>query len=191
LRPTTVLKKEEIGRLARALCQLGYQLQRASRISGNRAIVVSQHALSVTIGPDIISRTHAEHAQLFVSLRSANAEDCLNLLLTRQADIALVYAGPSNEEGPDPPYLQRIVIGWDDLVPVAAPSHGQRYTDLARAGELSIIAYPDHVFLGTVMDSKAKIWRLSYLPTLVPARKLKRKTIPQNSPIFGDQGTQW
>jgi DNA-binding transcriptional LysR family regulator len=153
LRPTTHINRDEISRLAAALRQLGYQLQRTSHLSDNQAVVASQHALSTTVGADMISRIHAEHAQLFVSLRSANAEDCLNLLLTRQADIALIYANPIGTEQADPAYLERITVGGDDLVPVIATSHSQRYKKAACVEQVSFIAYPDRVFLGALMDS--------------------------------------
>ena len=152
LRPTTELNKEEIGRLAGALRQLGYQLQRASRMSGNRAVMASQHALTTTFSPRLLQHVHARNPELYLRLRSANSQECYNLLLTRQADIALLYERPSERILPEASYLERITVGQDHLIPVIGVAEVDTINNAFKRGNLPVIAYPDEVFLGVVMD---------------------------------------
>ncbi|MEO1193832.1 MAG: LysR family transcriptional regulator [Pseudomonadota bacterium] len=152
LRPTTELNKEEIARLAGALRQLGFQLQRASRMSGNRAVLASQHALTTSFTPQLLQQMLAKHEELFLRLRSANSQECYNLLLTRQADIALLYERPLEPIQPDAPYLERITVGADRLIPVIGVTDVEHINRAFSRGVLPVIAYPDEVFLGVVMD---------------------------------------
>lgn len=152
LQPTTELNKEEIGRLAGALRQLGYQLQRASRMSGNRAVLASQHALTTSFAPRLLQKVHEKHTELFLRLRSANSQECYNLLLTRQADIALLYERPSEPILADARYLERITVGEDRLIPVIGVRDVEMINSAFSRGTLPVIAYPDEVFLGIVMD---------------------------------------
>lgn len=168
LRPTTELNKEEIGRLAGALRQLGSQLQRASRMSGNRAVLASQHALTTSFTPRLLQKVHAKHDELFLRLRSANSQECYNLLLTRQADIALLYERPSEPLQPDAHYLERITVGDDRLIPIIGADEVGAINMAFARGNLPVIAYPDEVFLGLVMDR-----------TILPRVRAETEAVPR------------
>ena len=94
-------------------------------------------------------------------LRSANLNEFYGLLLSRQADLIIVYSAPDMVEGLSGDYLASSDIQPDRLIPVLR-------SDLAvtmRMGfvkaEMTIIAYPKDVFFGTIMADRI-------LPSLGP-----------------------
>ncbi len=152
LKPTTDENKAEIARLVGSLRQLSTDLQRSSRLSGNRLVIASQHALTAAFTPRVLRVLQSRHAELYVRLRSANLDDCFSLLLARQADLALLYQAPDQKLDESAEFLQTLTIGTDRLVPVFSAADKGLLNDRFGAGQLPIIAYPNDVFLGQVMD---------------------------------------
>ncbi len=152
LRPTTEDQRDQIARLATRLRQLLEDLKRGERISGNRIILASQHALTTALTPVMIQGLQAEHEDLHIRLRSANLDDCFAMLLARQADIALVYRVPGEEHPLEADYIESITLGTDRLIPVVGTEAGDALNTRFAEGQLPFIAYPGEVFLGKVMD---------------------------------------
>ncbi len=94
LRPAMQQQRDQIVRLAKDLHALVADLRRGDRLATNRIVIASQHALTTALTPLILQRIHALHEDTHVRLRSANLDECFALLLSRQADIALVYRLP-------------------------------------------------------------------------------------------------
>ena len=89
---------------------------------------------------------------IHVRLRSANLDECTGLLLSRQADIAIVYRLPNEPGDFNDDFIEVIVIGSDRFLPVfntPLPSEGD-----GGMRELPVIAYPSEVFFGTVMERR-------------------------------------
>ena len=145
LRPTTEAQREEIGRLVQGLRQLVADLRRGERQSGNRIVIACQHALTAEPTPALVKSFQAKNAAAFVRLRSANHDECFGLLLSRQADVGIVYRVPGTAHPVAAGYVETLVLGEDRLIPVRAAG--------ASDEGLSYVAYPREVFLGGVMEA--------------------------------------
>ena len=119
---------------------------------GNRVIIASQHALTAALTPRILRVLQSRNGELYVRLRSANLDDCYSLLLSRQADLAFLYDLPDNRLGQTADFIRSMRIGDDRLIPVFSAADKDRLNARYAKGELPVIAYPNDVFLGQVMD---------------------------------------
>ena len=146
LHPGVADQRDQMERLASDLRQLTGALQR--RDSQNRFVLASQHALTAALTPGLVARIHAAHANVYLRLRSANLDACFAMLLSRQADCALVYRVTGSQHTMRTDYLETSVIGADELVPVCAPAA------IPMGKALRMIAYPRDVFLGEVIATR-------------------------------------
>jgi LysR family transcriptional regulator, hypochlorite-specific transcription factor HypT len=144
LRPAVTDLRDQMERVVGELRQLTGALRRGD--GANRIVLASQHALTAALTPGLVARVHAAHTDVYLRLRSANLDECFALLLSRQADVALVYrvAGTAHPIGAD--YIETVQIGADDLIPVSVA--------LPVGGALRVIAYPREVFLGEVVATR-------------------------------------
>jgi len=144
---TTREQHEQIVRLAAELRQLVADLRRGERKASNRVVIASQHALTTALTPAVLKSVEAENPDMFVKLRSANLDECFGMLLSRQADMALVYRVPGEDHPIRTDYIEAARIGEDRLVPVISALAAQ---DADRS--MAYIAYPKEVFLGQVLE---------------------------------------
>lgn len=152
LKPTTAEQRDRIAKLATDLRQLVIDLQRGERMVSNRLTIASQHALTTALTPSILKRIHGQGENIHARLRSANLDECFALLLSRQADIGLVYRLPGEDHPIGASFVETAVIGTDRLIPVIAPDAARDLNDRFATGELPYIAYPGEVFFGKVLD---------------------------------------
>ncbi len=152
LRPTTEDQRDQIARIVGSLRQLVADLRRGERSAGNRIVIASQHALTTALTPSILKGIQVRNDDIYVRLRSANLDECFGLLLSRQADIAIVYRLPGAEHPMSADYVETATLGTDRLIPVFAASGISKFNDRLAAGEVPYIAYPDEVFFGQVME---------------------------------------
>ncbi|WP_333814162.1 LysR family transcriptional regulator [Tabrizicola sp.] len=152
LRQVTQAQVGQIEEIAGLLRQLVIDLRRGDRAASNRIVIASQHSLTTSLSPRIIQGIRDRDEDVYVRLRSANLDECFALLLSRNADLAIVYG----LEDSDPfagDFLETIDLWPDQLVPVLR-------SDLARevmagtVSELPFVAYPDDVFFGTIMAER-------------------------------------
>ena len=154
LRPTTLSQSAQIEQLSAALRQLLADLRRGDRIASNRIVIASQHSLTTSLAPRIIQGIQDKGDAIYVRLRSANLDECFGLLLSRQADLAIVYRAPGGGDEFARDYLETLEIGADRLIPVIRRDLSDRFLAPAAETELPIIAYPADVFLGRVMADR-------------------------------------
>lgn len=152
LRPTTEHQHDQISRLVGTLRQLVDDLRRGERIAANRIVLASQHSLTAALTPELVRRVQARNRDIYIRLRTANLDDCFALLLSRQADIALVYSLPGEEFTIAAGFIEVAVIGTDRLVPVYQQGSVSQIDAWLAEGELPYVAYPGEVFFGQVMD---------------------------------------
>lgn len=152
LLPTTQDQRDQIARLANDLRQLVTDLRQGDRKASNRIVVASQHALTAALTPSLLDRVQASNADIFLKLRSANLDECFALLLSRQADLALVYRLPGEDHPISPEFIETATVGQDRLVPVYATSRSGQLAQRMSEGTLPYIAYPGEVFLGQVLE---------------------------------------
>lgn len=152
LRPTLSAQRDQIEALAGQLRQLALDLRRGAQTRSARVTIISQHALTAARAPAIIEEALAHNPDAFVRLRSANLDECLALLLSRQADIALLYRLPGTDHPVRPDFVETVVIGADRLVPVIATDRVGWISAQIGRGEVPSIHYPSEVFLGQVQQ---------------------------------------
>lgn len=163
LRPTTQAQGAQIEQISAALRQLVVDLRRGDRVASNRIVIASQHSLTTSLAPRIIQRIQEGEDEVYVRLRSANLDECYGLLLSRQADLAVVYAAPDMGEELSGDYLETIELGPDRLIPVLRPDLAQDILNSRGSGDVPYVAYPPEVFFGTIMADRI-------LPRLDPGR---------------------
>lgn len=143
--------------LSAQLRQLRDGLAQSGRALG--VTLACQHALTTTHSPAIVAALTKGQARP-VRVRSENREECLLRLLAGEADLAIVYDVPQIAPLALGDAFERVSLGPERLIPVAAPS-------LPRDDELPYIGYPGDVFLGQVMDR-------ALLPRIGSHRRLRR-----------------
>ncbi|WP_421707311.1 LysR family transcriptional regulator [Algihabitans sp.] len=160
-------QRQRMQELAAGLRQLTLDLKRQDRTSQNRIIIASQHAITTAMAPNLVDRL-SDREDLSIRLRSANRNECLVLLMTRQADLILIYESDADRLAADESFLERCPMGREQLLPVYATQRLPQLNEAYALGELPIIAYPSDVFFGTLLETEI-------FPQL-PARSfLKRK----------------
>jgi len=154
LRATTQAQRDQILSLVASLRQLVAELRRGDRISNNKFVLASQHSLTAALTPAILGRIWLRREDIYIRLRSANLDQCFAQLLSRQADMALVYRLPGEKHPIRGDYIETQTIGRDRLIPVIAAGEKVWLDKLLAEGEVTYIAYPADVFLGQVMERR-------------------------------------
>lgn len=162
LKPTTRAQREQIMQLSNGLRQLVADLRRGDSVASNRVVIACQHSLTTEHIPSILRKMPTEREGIYVRLRSANLDACTGLLLSRQANVAIVYRTPDERDDARADFLEEITIGTDRLIPVFNSSLPKAAPEGAGPVETPYIAYPSDVFFGQVMER-------SILPYLSPA----------------------
>ncbi|WLS00824.1 LysR family transcriptional regulator [Shinella sumterensis] len=167
LRPTMADKHDQIQRLAMELRQLVVDLRLDARVASNRIVLASQHSLTTTLTPYLVKRMRQQNEAIHARLRSANLDECFGLLLSRQADIAIVYRVPGEEHPVSAGYVESTIVGADRLIPVFDASAVPEMDAQMARDEIAYVAYPVDVFLGRVMG-RLIMPRLSGAIRLIP-----------------------
>jgi DNA-binding transcriptional LysR family regulator len=152
LLPATVEMRDQMARVASDLRQLATDLRRGDRMASKRVAIASQHTLTTSLTPRLLKAIHARHEGIHVRLRSANLDECFAMLLSRQADIAIVYRLPGEDHPIGQSFVETVTIGIDRLIPVFASDAAALFEEQLSVGHLPYIAYPPDVFLGRVLD---------------------------------------
>lgn len=145
LMPGVQFLEPELRELSASLHRLRQSLKTTSTRSGKSLTFVCQHALTTTISPKIV-RAATQDGETSVRVRSGNQDECLMQLLSKEVDLAIMYALPQEPPQDINSAFQTTSLGDDLLIPVCAPA----LRDTALNGVLPIIAYPPDVFLGQV-----------------------------------------
>lgn len=154
LQPTTLAQSEQILLLSSGLRQLLVDLRRGERMTSNKVVIACQHSLTTMRIPAILQQLPVQHDSIHVRLRSANLDECTGLLLSRQADVAIVYQLPEETNDFNADFLEVITIGTDRLIPVFNTALPDIADNMAGRKDIPYIAYPADVFFGKVMARK-------------------------------------
>lgn len=152
LRQVTQAQVGQIEQIAGLLRQLVVDLRRGDRAASNRIVIASQHSLTTSLAPRIIQGIQDRGEEVYVRLRSANLDECFALLLSRNADLAIVYSLQDS----DPiagDYLEMIDLWSDELIPVLRPDQA-RDVLAGHMSDLPFVAYPNEVFFGSIMAER-------------------------------------
>jgi DNA-binding transcriptional LysR family regulator len=151
LLPHAQAQVERMRDAAAGLRALGDALRDEGQGGRGKLVIASQHAITTAHMPGLIERLAP--LDLDIRLRSANRDECLALLFTREADIAVVYDVEEGAPLAGREFLDLAEIGDERLIPVFDARATDRLDAAFAAGELSVIAYPPEVFLGAVQRS--------------------------------------
>jgi DNA-binding transcriptional LysR family regulator len=146
-------ERERIQDLATRLRELENHLRRQDREVQNRIVISCQHAITTSIAPTLVQQLSTDR-NLSTRLRSANREECYAQLMTKRADIALLYQSETEPLPPGDAYLERIEMGPEPLIPVYPTALLDRLNEDYARGVIPIVAYPPEVFLGKVMNQE-------------------------------------
>ncbi len=151
LRPTLRDREPAIKEMASGLRDLLFELRRQDRETHNRLVIAAQHAITTARAPELV-RALSERIDVSIRLRSANRDECLALLLTKQADLTITYRTEGDALPIDEDLLEFVDLGRELLIPVFAAAHLKRLNESYAAGELPVVAYPNEAFLGRVFN---------------------------------------
>lgn len=168
VRPEVMRLRDRMQDLAWGLRNLTNELRQQSTEAQRPVVLVSQHSITASFSSSLIARLNPQ-AEERITLRSENWDTCFNLLTTREADIAITYGLDDIAPLLDPELIESQRIGSDDLIPVFATEHLRQLNQWFARGELPIIAYPNEVFMGTVMARHI-------LPRIDTPNYVRRKT---------------
>lgn len=149
LKPAVLDRTGTMQELAFGLQTLIHDLRRDGADRQTRVVVACQHAITTALMPGFVKRI-APRDDLSLRVRSENHDVCFAMLMTRRADICLVYGSPLSPL-PGRDVLEERVIAAEQLVPVFETAGLPRLAeDLAR-GMVPIVAYPADVFFGHIV----------------------------------------
>ena len=144
---------QDIVELAAGLNTLTNGLRHQGREAQKRIVIASQHAITTFIAPSLVQRLLASR-ELDIRLRSANREECYALLLTRQADIVLLYVTERHPLAMESSFVEPHTLGSESLIPVFMASGVSNLNAQYKRGELPVVIYPKGVFLGRVLSDE-------------------------------------
>jgi len=145
LMPGVLALEPELRELSTRLNKLRQTLKTTSKGLSKPLTFVCQHALTTTISPQVV-RAATSDGETTVRVRSGNQDECLMLLLSKEVDLAVMYALPNGTTLGNSTAFETVSLGKDIFVPVCAP----RLRAQASGESIPIIAYPSDVFLGKV-----------------------------------------
>lgn len=176
--------EQEMRDLSAQMHRMRQSLRAAAHPSGSPLSIVCQHALTTTISPQIVRAVGTDGAGA-VRVRSGNQDACLMQLLSRQVDLAIMYALPDEAEPDSRSAFETASLGVDELIPVCAPP----LTDTATGPQLRMIAYPADVFLGQVFARQIAP-RLPPQTRLVPVAETAL-TLAMLQLVRSEMGVAW
>lgn len=162
LMPAVQALEPELREMSTRLHKLRQTLKTANKSAGKPLAFVCQHALTSTISPQVV-RAVAKDGVTSVRVRSGNQDECLMQLLSKEADLAIMYALADDTTFAISSAFETVSLGEDLLTPVCAPL----LRDAANSEVIPIIAYPEDVFLGQVFARMVR-HRLPEGTTLLP-----------------------
>jgi len=153
LKPPISNHEADIRRLVTQMKDLLYELRRQGRESHNRIIIASQHSITATRTPAIVEML-SQRIDVSVRLRSANRDECMAMLMAKQADLLINYQSGAEAAADAGEFLERVQLGTERFIPVFAAERLGLLNDSYARGELPIIAYPSDVFLGRIFNDE-------------------------------------
>jgi DNA-binding transcriptional LysR family regulator len=147
LMPGVAALAPELRDLSVRLRRVAQDLRLSAEQVGRPLTFVCQHAITTTVSPRLVSELTAA-GEISVRVRSGNQDECLMLLLSNEADFAIMYEVPGERTPVISQAFESVMLGADMLIPVCAPA----IRALATGPEFPIISYPPDVFLGQVFN---------------------------------------
>ncbi len=127
---------------------------RADAKHGPRAILTTQHTLTVSYLPRLLRHFRRRAPEARLQVRSSDRSDCIRNFQRGEADLLLCSELEGAPLFVDREEIERVPLGVEQLVPVcAANQQGQALFDLGGETHLPLIGYEADSFLGGVLAS--------------------------------------
>ncbi len=146
-------QKQNIQDLVAGLHDLIHELKHQDREFHNHIVIASQHAITTSVAPSLIKNVSRSVDTSF-HLRSANRDECYALLMSKQADLIVIYQTEHEIFPSQEGFLEQCNLGHERLIPVCATDEVQNLKAAYAGGEIPVIAYPVDVFFGEVMHQE-------------------------------------
>lgn len=147
LMPGVAPLEPELRDLSVRLRRIAQDLRLSAGQAGRTLTFACQHAITTTVSPRVVSELTAA-GETSVRVRSGNQDECLMLLLSNEADFAIMYEVPGDRTPVIPRAFDSVTLESDLLIPVCAPA----ILSLATGPEFPVVSYPPDVFLGQVFN---------------------------------------
>lgn len=127
---------------------------RADALHGPRAILTTQHTLTVSYLPRLLRHFRQQAPEARLQVRSSDRSDCIRNFQRGEADLLLCSELEGTPLFLDREEIERVPLGVEQLIPVcAADQQGQPLFDLEGEAHLPLIGYEADSFLGGVLAS--------------------------------------
>lgn len=149
-RPATTLVEQEtrLRTMAQELRALVLDLRKSERHSRSRVVIGSQHAITTSILPTLIADKF-DGLDITIRLRSANRSECTAMLITKEADLIVIFRSVEEISTIPEEYIEEKLISQEKLIPVCSAKVRRAIAN----GDLPIVAYPSDVFLGKLLET--------------------------------------
>lgn len=127
---------------------------RADALHGPRAILTTQHTLTVSYLPRLLRyfRQNAPDARLQV--RSSDRSECIRSFQRGEADLLLCSELEGSQLSFDKGEMERVPLGTEQLIPVCVPNRlGRPLFNLESQAYLPLIGYSSDSFMGSILAS--------------------------------------
>lgn len=151
LSATVLAQQQRLEELSVGIRDLLYDLRQQERKAQNRVIIAGQHA-SITMKVPALIKKLVPRDETDIVLRLANRDECFYMLATNQADMALVYRMPQERLPLEGYLIEECDLGSDPMIPVFCADRISQLNKSYQEGEIPVIAYPQDVFLGQVVN---------------------------------------
>jgi len=153
LKKSVIDQKSNIQELVTGLRDLLHELKRQDRETHKLIVISSQHAITTSIAPEIVKKLSI-NKEINIRLRSFNRDECFASLISKQADLLLVYQFADEELPSQQGFLELRQLGTDRLIPVCATAELQRLKKEYKREKLDAVVYPADVFFGQLLNQE-------------------------------------
>lgn len=116
--------------------------------------IAALHSISAGILPQALMALGSVMQQHDVRLRSANLENCFQMLMTEEVAAMICYETETKRLDPPKDLVHRTRIGADRFVPVCAASWLPELENIIAEGRpIPLICYPPEIFMGDLIRS--------------------------------------
>ncbi len=125
---------------------------RADAMHGPRAILTTQHTLTVSYLPRLLRYFRQSAPEARLQVRSSDRSDCIRNFRRAEADLMLCSELEGAQLFLDREEVERVPLGTEQLIPVCATDRlGRPLFDLENRTHLPLIGYDVDSFLGSVL----------------------------------------
>ncbi len=127
---------------------------RADAIHGPRAILTTQHTLTVSYLPRLLRYFRQSAPEARLQVRSSDRSECISNFQRGEADLLLCSELEGSKLTFDNNEVERVPLGTEQLIPVCATDQfGQPLFNLESQSQLPLVGYNVDSFMGGVLSS--------------------------------------